>query len=259
MLAALNVEGVVLHASPKSQEALEKLAEEINQATNGRVKTRVVTGDLSDEQQVASIIDRIKDLKISILVNNAGFGANGQLDKIPVETQLTMISVNCSALLQLTHHVVSQHRKRLEASKNPEEGGERLAIVNLGSIAAAPCGLPWQTTYAATKAFVSSFSHGIAYSLKNDGVKVVLVEPGTIVDTAFQTRSEQPEHGGHNTPTSVVTSFLDVLQRPYSPNYHIIPATHDKVTYYASKFLPDWLILMLGAKRGLKYSPADKR
>lgn len=248
----------MLHASPKSQTTLEALAEEINQATGGRVKTRVVTGDLSDAEQVTSIIDRIKDLKISILVNNAGFGANGQFDKIPLETQLTMISVNCAALLQLTHHVVEQHRKRSKSIEKPEDQ-ERLAIVNLGSIAAAPCGLPWQTTYAATKAFVSSFSHGIAYSLKGDGVRVVLVEPGTIVETAFQERSEQPLHGGHNTPASVVTAFVDALQRPNSPKYHLIPDYHDNITFYASKYLPDWLILMLGAKRGLKYSPADKR
>jgi len=236
---------------------LEDLAKSIAQLGDGRVKVRVVLADLSDAAQVTQMVNEIKDVKVSVLINNAGYGANGQFDKVDLGVQLKMISVNCSALLQLTHHVVSEHRKALTSNKNKESIGA-IAIVNIGSIAAAPCGLPWQTTYAATKAFVSSFSHGIAYSLKNDNVRVILVEPGTIVDTEFQDRSKQPKHAGANTCDSVLASTIDRLRRPNS-NYHVIPALHDYITYYASKFLPDKLILRLGAKRGLEYSPVELR
>lgn len=252
----------MLHASQRSEKALQELAQEIQQASNGQVKTKIVMGDLSVPEEVNSIIDQIKSLNITLLINNAGFGANGQFDKIALDIQLKMIAVNCSALLQLSHHAVERHRSRLTTfnAKKDAAGasGPRLAIVNLGSIAAAPCGLPWQTTYAATKAFVSSFSHGIGYSLKGDGVRVLLVEPGTIADTSFQARSEQPEHSGANTSESVVQAIIKRLETPNSSD-HLIPANYDKITYYGSKFLPDRLILRLGAKRGLKYSPADKR
>lgn len=257
-MANEQVEGIVLHSTERSKKVLEGLAIEINKTTGGRVKTRVVTADLSSASEVADLIDQIQDLAISVLINNAGFGANGQFDKIPADTQLRMISVNCSALLQLTHHVVEQHRKRLLAS-SAASTQPRLAVVNVGSLAGAPCGLPWQTTYAATKAFVSSFSHGIAYSLRHDGVRVLLVEPGTIVDTQFQQRSEQPKHGGANTTDSVLGKTFALLRDPHSTQYHVIPSLHDYITYYASKFLPDWLILKLGAKRGLKYSPERLR
>lgn len=252
----------MLHASHRSQKALEELAKEIHQATEGRVKTKIVMGDLSVSEEVTAIVEQLKDLNITLLINNAGFGANGQFDKIELALQLKMISVNCSSLLQLSHHVVERHRERITPSsaKNGSKAANqpRLAIVNVGSIAAAPCGLPWQTTYAATKAFVSSFSHGIGYSLRGDGVRVLLVEPGTIEDTAFQVRSEQPLHSGANTSESVVRAIIQRLETPGSSD-HLVPAFHDRITYYASKFLPDRLILRLGAKRGLKYSPADKR
>jgi short-subunit dehydrogenase len=257
MLATQQFDGLVLHASPKSKDTLEELEKEVNQISNGRVKTRVVLADLSDPVHVSFMISSINDLKISFLLNNAGFGANGQFDKISLDTQLKMIAVNCSALVQLTHFVVQKHRESLNASKNDSKKSS-LAIVNISSVAAAPCGLPWQTTYAATKSFVSSFSNGIAYSLKDDGVKVLLVEPGTIVDTGFQDRSMQPKHSGSNTPQSVISSIIDNLNT--SNSYHrIVPAFHDKITYYASKFLPDRIILKLGAKRGLKYSPEELR
>lgn len=249
-------DGIVLHASPKSRKLLEDLAQTISQSGEGRTKTRVVCADLSSAEAVSALVDQVKDLKISVLLNNAGYGANGQFDKVDLSSQLKMISVNCSALLQLTHHVVAQHRKNLEST--PQNSKPAIAVVNIGSIAAAPCGLPWQTTYAATKAFVSSFSHGIAYSLKQDNVRVVLIEPGTIVDTEFQERSKQPKHSGANTCESVIRAMMDKLLRP-SSNYHLVPAFHDNITYYASKFLPDKLILKLGAKRGLEYSPAELR
>jgi hypothetical protein len=250
-------EGIVLHASPKSKDILLELAKEVSQRTEGKVKTKVVTADLSDSSQVSNMTKQLEDLSVSLLLNNAGFGANGQFDKVPLETQLTMISVNCSALLQLTHYVVQKHRAALSKAFNAEKRPQ-LAIVNISSIAAAPCGLPWQTTYAATKAFVSSFSHGIAHSLKDDSVRVLLVEPGTIVDTGFQERSRQPLHSGANSTNSVITAIIDNLKTP-NAYHHIVPAFHDKITYYASKLLPDKLILKLGAKRGLKYSPEDLR
>lgn len=251
----------MLHASTKSEKALEALAKEILEITEGRVKTKIVMGDLSVPAEVTAITEQLRGLNITLLINNAGFGANGQFDKIALDVQLKMIAVNCASLLQLSHYVVEHHRERLTASVKkgvPKRDVTQLAIVNLGSIAAAPCGLPWQTTYAATKAFVSSFSHGIGYSLRGDGVRVLLVEPGTIEDTAFQQRSEQPLHSGANTSESVVRAIIDRLETPGSSD-HLVPAFHDRITYYASKFLPDRLILRLGAKRGLKYSPVEKR
>jgi short-subunit dehydrogenase len=260
-LAQEKVDGIVLHASPKSKETLKELADRVKTETEGTVKTRIVVGDLAQESQVSAIIEQVKDIPVSILINNAGFGANGQFDKIPIETQLKMIAVNCSSLVQLTHHVVEQHRKRM-STKNPSSSTStprRIAVANIGSLAAAPAGLPWQTTYAASKAFVSSFTHGIAYSLKEDGVKVVLIEPGTVVDTAFQERSKQPKHSGANTPTSVVARTLDALRNPLYGDYHIIPSIHDAITYYGSKLLPDRMIIKMAASRGLKYSPEELR
>lgn len=250
-------DGIVLHASPKSQSILEELATEIRESTNQRVKTKIVVADLSDENQVSNMTSQLEGIRVSFLMNNAGFGANGQFDKIALETQLSMISVNCSALLHLTHYVVQKHRKALESTK---KGGKapHLAIVNISSVAAAPCGLPWQTTYAATKAFVSSFSHGIARSLRDDNVRVLLVEPGTIPNTGFQERSKQPIHSGSNSTESVVAAILANLKNPAS-YHHIVPSLHDLITYYGSKFLPDELVLRLGASRGLKYSPVELR
>ena len=107
---------------------------------------------------------------IRMLVNAAGFGKIGNTETVSVKSQTDMIEVNCKALTQLTCMCLPY----LSA-------GSR--IINIAS-SASFCPQPGFTVYAATKAYVLSFSRGLGSELLNKGIVVTAVCPGP-VDTEF--------------------------------------------------------------------------
>ncbi len=107
---------------------------------------------------------------IRMLVNCAGFGLMGAVARIPLREQTEMIRLNCMALTEMTHLCLPYMRR-----------GSRL--IQMASSAAF---LPQENfaVYAATKAYVLSFSQALNQELKARGIKVTSVCPGP-VDTAF--------------------------------------------------------------------------
>ena len=103
---------------------------------------------------------------IELLVNNAGLSTSGHFLDQAVDRETQAIRVNVEALYALTRELVPDMVAR-------KRGG----ILNIASIVAFQA-IPYWTTYAATKAFVLAFGEGLAYELRNTGVRVVTVCPG---------------------------------------------------------------------------------
>jgi short-subunit dehydrogenase len=154
-------------------DVLEKLAAEI--ASSSGVTAHCFPMDLARPgagRQLAAEVDR-RGLTVDWLVNNAGFGTAGRIDRLPVEKELEEIQLNVATLVELTGRFTPAMVER-----------GRGAVVNVASVGAfAPA--PYMATYAATKAFVLSFSEAIAAELRATGVKVLCVCPG-FTRTAFQ-------------------------------------------------------------------------
>ena len=123
-------------------------------------------GDLS-----RSVSDR--GLHVDVLVNNAGFGLHGRVAELDLQSQMDMVAVNVAALTELT---------RLFLPDMLERG--RGGILNVASTAAFQPG-PSMTIYYATKAYVLSFSEGLAEELAGTGVDVTCLAPGP-TETEFQ-------------------------------------------------------------------------
>lgn len=106
------------------------------------------------------------DIKIDILINNAGFGDSGSFAESEWEKQYEMVQLNVIALMQLTHCFL-----------NPmiEQGHGK--ILNMSSVAAF-CAGPNMSIYYATKEFVRSFSEAVAEEVKGTGVTVTAFCPG---------------------------------------------------------------------------------
>ncbi|MER5636882.1 SDR family oxidoreductase [Kitasatospora sp. NPDC002227] len=165
---------------------LEGTAAELGKAYGVTVET--LTADLATETGIAAVEDRLRDDErpVDILVNNAGFGHKGAFLAVPVEDELAMVKVHIEAILRLTTAAVPGMRSR-------GFGG----IVNVASVAAF---LP-RGTYGASKAWVVSFTQGIARDLEGSGVRLLALCPGF-------TRTEFHERAGMGTSNIPAWTWL---------------------------------------------------
>jgi uncharacterized protein len=166
---ALAARGVELVVTARREDRLHRLAAELP------VDVEVVAGDLADPRVRAVLAERLRDPErpVDLLVNAAGFGAYGSfVDLDPVGAQ-TMIAVNLAALVELTHAALAGQLERGHG-----------AVVNVGSIAGYVPG-PFGAVYAASKAFVASFTQAVHEELRGSDVRVMLLAPG-VTDTGFQ-------------------------------------------------------------------------
>jgi short-subunit dehydrogenase len=159
----------------RSEARLVALAERLRVHN---VKAHVLPEDLGVPGGAKRVFERVQalGLEVGFLVNNAGFGSNGDFLDLPVEKEVQMVQLNCTSLLELCHRFGQQMRAR--------KAGR---ILNIASTAGFLPG-PYMATYFATKAFVVSFSEALAHELAGSGVTVTCHCPGA-THTEFAKRS----------------------------------------------------------------------
>lgn len=163
LLFARNGYDLVLVA--RNEAALAEVAQQA--AAFGR-SARVFSVDLGENLAAERLHERLtaEGITVDVLVNNAGAGARGRFDHIPRERQLSMIQLNVTSLTALTHLLLPGMLAR-------NAGG----ILNVASTAAFQAG-PLMTVYYATKAYVLSFTEGLAEELSATGLKITCLAPG---------------------------------------------------------------------------------
>jgi uncharacterized protein len=167
----------------RDRARLEALAKELEDTCGNRCE--VLAADLVDPTALATVEARAE--QVDVLVNNAGFGTFGSFHELDIEPEDRQIRLNILALVRLTH----------AASRGMVERGHG-GILNVASLAGFQP-TPNDATYAATKAFVLSFSQAVHEELKGSGVSVSVLAPG-FTRTEFQERA--------NFDRSSVPSFL---------------------------------------------------
>ena len=153
-------------AVARRRERLESLAKEAAKR-GGRIEP--LTADLMTDQGVTSLVRRTEELgEIKLLINNAGIANAGDFLGASLDLEMAAIRLNVDAVVRLTHNVLRGmvHRK---------QG----AIINLASVVAFQP-FPHFAVYAATKAFVLSFSEALAEEVKGSGVRVLGLCPGSV-------------------------------------------------------------------------------
>ena len=170
---ALAAQKYDLVLTARREDRLETVAASARKLGAGRAD--IIAIDLGQRGAPAEIHARLEatGIEIHYLVNNAGFGTAGRFAALPIERELEQIDLNVTALVALT---------RLFLPAMVERG--RGTIINVASTAAFQA-VPYMSTYAATKAFVLSFSEGLAGELAGSGVNVLALCPGP-VRTEFQ-------------------------------------------------------------------------
>jgi hypothetical protein len=192
---ALAREGLSLVLTARREERLRALADELEKRFH--VSTRTVAVDLADPDGPARLADAVRDLEIGVLVNNAGAGYAGRLDKQETERLQAMIALNCHAPTLLTSRLVPGMVER-----------GRGAVIFTGS-AAGHQPIPYHAVYAATKAFDLLLGEALFVELRDKGVDVLVLEPGPVA-TEFQEAASEISHGGEP-PAVVVEQALESL------------------------------------------------
>lgn len=180
----LAADGSDLIVVARREDRLEVLADELRSAHGVRVD--VVVADVTDADQLAVVEERLRkgELPVDLLVNNAGAGGQGAFADISLDWQDHQIRLNVLAPVRLTHAALEQMLPR-------RRGG----VLNVSSIAGLQP-MPNLATYAATKAYLSSFSHSLHEEVRRHGVAVTALLPGftrtEFHDAAGMNRSAVP-------------------------------------------------------------------
>ena len=158
----------------RSKDRLSEMAQLLAGATN--VNVEVLVADLSTHEGTAAVAARVADADrpIDLLVNNAGYGLKAGFLETDVADEVAALDVMVRAVLVLSHAAAGAMAAR-----------GRGAILNVSSVAA------WlgNGSYAAHKAWVASFTEGLAAQLKGTGVTATAVLPG-LTHTEFHERAE---------------------------------------------------------------------
>ncbi len=152
----------------RREDRLRRLADEL--AGEYKVRAEIVAVDLADEQSRKSLVDNVSELGLTVdlLINNAGFGTNGRFTELDQDREVEEVRLNCEAVVDLT-------RTFLPGMVERNEGG----VINVASVGAYQP-VPFMATYAATKAFVLSFSEAVHSELSGTDVNVTAVCPGPV-------------------------------------------------------------------------------
>ncbi|SFN58173.1 MULTISPECIES: SDR family NAD(P)-dependent oxidoreductase [Actinomadura] len=222
----------------RDAERLERTAADLREKY--AVRTEALPADLSAEDGLAAAEKRVRD-GVDLLVNNAGFGNKGVFLDVPVSDELTMLKVHCEAVLRLTHAVLPGMLER-------GRGG----VINVSSAAA----FATRGTYGASKAWVVSFSQGVAADIgarSRGGVRVMALCPG-FVRTEFHDRaqmdmSDVPKFMWLD-KDDVVNAALRDLRRGVQVS---VPSPQYKAIVGVGRLLPRGLVTRLSSTTGRKY------
>jgi short-subunit dehydrogenase len=192
--------GYSVLAVARGVQPLVKMAEELKK-DGALVDT--LAADLASAEGLKAVVDRAHALgDIELLVNNAGLSTSGDFLDQSADKEIQSIRVNVEALYTLTRKIVPGMVER-------KRGG----ILNIASIVAFQA-IPYWTTYAATKAFVLAFGEGLAYELRDSGVRVVTVCPG-FTKTGLYADSGVPGMAGRLLPFATPEEVVRVALAAY--------------------------------------------
>lgn len=186
----------------RSAEKLRSLCEQLS--SEHQITCRHFAIDLLEPGSDLKLFEETEklDLEIDWLINNAGVGSAGDFATLDLEKELEIIDLNVTSLVGLTHRYLQKMRERRSGT-----------IINVSS-AAGFQPIPFMATYAASKAFVSSFSEAIAEENQPFGIQVLALCPGSTKTNFFEaSKIERPiQVKGQQSVDQVVDTALKAVR-----------------------------------------------
>lgn len=187
----------------RSEKTLHELCDEL--MLKHRIFAHYIAVDLTEEGAIDVIFKEIEkhDFDVEWLINNAGFGSMGDFVELDAETEANIVKLNVLTLVSLTHRFLVPMRERNHGT-----------VINVSS-AAGFQPVPYMATYAATKAFVTSFSEALAEENREHGIRVMALCPGPTETNFFRAAKIARPFGvkGVQTADDVVSAALKGLKK----------------------------------------------
>ena len=220
---------VILVARTESE--LHEVAQQLESEFAG-CQTLVIPKDLTQPNAAQELYDAVQQhgWPVHALVNDAGFGEHGLFVDTDLEKELAMIQLNVTSLVVLTKLFGRDMVRR----------GDGKILQLASTVSFMP--VPKMSVYAATKAFVLSFSEALSYELKDTGVTNTALCPGAS-DTQFFDRADAEGANVTETPLSepaeVAKDGYDAMMQGET---RVVSGAMNKLQVYMSNFVPDKLL-----------------
>lgn len=212
----------------RSEAKLHALCDEL--MLKHQITAHYIAIDLSTPEADTRLFEETErhGFQIEWLINNAGFGSMGDFARMDLRREMEMINLNISALVALTHRYLKGMRERKSGT-----------IINVASTAGFQP-VPFMATYAATKAFVRSFSEAIAEENRPHNITVTALCPGPTDTNFFNVADAKPlQMKGVQTPEAVVETALKAVK---SRKASVISGWTNYVGAVLGTFTPNQLI-----------------
>jgi short-subunit dehydrogenase len=228
----------------RREQRLNELRDELRNS-NAQLSVHIRAVDLCDRSQISELIAWLEQNKIQtdFLINNAGLGDYGSVATSDIERDNRIIQVNVAALTFLTRQLLPQMISR-----------KRGAILNVSS-SAGFLPIPGMTIYAASKAFVNSFTEALRAELCDTGVSVTALCPGP-VHTEFSDAAKRPGGRAETAPEFVYVSVEQTVREALSATEGdkplIVPGVFMKLAMFLVRNTPLPILrvgLRVGARR----------
>lgn len=223
-------QGYDLILTGRRKEMIERNAEQIRDKYG--VKVHILIAELSKEEDVEKVIDFIREKKVDVLINNAGFGVTGCYQDTDLTSVLNLAEVNVLVPMRLIHQVLPGMIKRKKGT-----------IINISS-EGIYLAVPGNAAYSGVKAFLKTFTEGLSMDLQQTGVKVMAVCPG-LTHTDFHEKlgmdpARQINRGliQWMSPEKIVMESLKDLKKGRVVS---IPGFHTKILAGVFQIIPDKL------------------
>ena len=217
----LAVEGYAVTAVARNEGRLQDLLTEL-----GTDRHDYQVADLATGEGVAAVTAILAGKHFHLLINNAGFGIFGAFYKTKLTKLESMMRLNCDALVALSHAFLQRAEK-----------GDTLINVS-SALAFMP--MPSGGTYAATKAFVTSFTESLWYEQKERGIYVMGLCPGLTAthfhDRAGGDETNRPPAAITQTPEEVVETAMQALAARGKPT--VVSGIKNKLATNLTRMLP---------------------
>jgi len=221
-------DGYNLALVARSESRLKELGYGL-QDKYGLEKVYIITSDLTRPEAPQEIYNELKKagVRIDVLINNAGVGVHGFFHETDLDRELSMIQLNINSLVHLTKLFLRDMKARNDGK-----------ILNMASVVSFMPS-PLMAVYAASKAFVLSFSEALANELEHTNVTVTALCPGAS-NTYFFKRADAEKSRAANGPLSEPS---DVAREGYEAlmkeETKIVSGIMNKVQTSASHIIPD--------------------
>ncbi len=212
----------------RSTERLRQLGYQL-QDEHGLEHVCIITADLSRPEAPQEVYDEVmrSGIQVDVLVNNAGAGVHGEFSETDLEHELRIMQLNMNTPVHLTKLFLKDMIRRDEGK-----------ILNLCSVVSFMPS-PLMTIYAATKAFMLSFSEGLTNELKHTNITVTALCPGASNTMFFKRAGAAHTRAANGSLSEPEDVALDGYQALMSGKTRIVSGLKNKVQVGSTNLMPD--------------------